>query len=108
MRKNLVLTVANPNAAGLHKHASDADARTGHYRSINITMAEMAKGLGKYLGVEVTDETGLAGGFDYSLDVSYPPKADEIRRAVLDQFGLQLTPATDGQQFEFLVVERIR
>jgi uncharacterized protein (TIGR03435 family) len=108
MRKNLVLTVKNPAAGGLHNHTSDADAQAGQYRSSNITMAEMAKGLSKYLGVEVTDQTGLAGGFDYSLDVPYPPRADDLKKAVLDQFGLDLTPAADGQQFEFLVVEKVR
>jgi len=108
MRKNLVLTVKNPSAGGLHKHTSDADAQAGHYRSSNITMAQMATGLGKYLGVEVTDQTGLTGGFDYSLDVPYPPRADDIKKAVLDQFGLELTPAAYGQQFEFLVVEKVR
>jgi uncharacterized protein (TIGR03435 family) len=108
LRKNLVLTVKNPAAGGLHKHTSDADAQAGQYRSSNITMAEMAKGLSKYLGVEVTDQTGLAGGFDYSLDVPYPPRADDLKKAVLDQFGLELAPAADGQQFEFLVVEKVR
>jgi uncharacterized protein (TIGR03435 family) len=108
MRRNLVLTVKNPAAGGLHKHTSDADAQAGHYRSSNITMAQMATGLGKYLGVEVTDQTGLTGGFDYSLDVPYPPRADDIKKAVLAQFGLELTPAADGQQFEFLVVEKVR
>jgi len=58
--------------------------------------------------VEVTDQTGLAGGFGYSLDVPYPPRADDIERAVLDQFGLDLTPAADGQQCEFLVVKKVR
>ena len=108
MRKNLVLTVANPNAGGLHKHTSDAEARNGHYRSINVTMPDMAKGLGKYLGVEVTDHTGLTGAFDYSLDVSYPPRADEIKKAVFDQFGLELSPATVGEEYEFLVVDKVR
>lgn len=108
MRKNLVLTVKNPAAGGLHKHTDDTNARAGGYKSRNITMAQMAKSLGKYLGVEVTDQTDLAAGFDYSLDVPYPPRADDIKKAVLDQLGLELTPAADDQQFEFLVAEKVR
>ena len=108
MRQNLVLTVKNPNAGGLHRHTSDADAQAGHYRSSNITIAELAKALSKYLGVAVTDQTGLVGGYDYSLDVPSPPRADDMKKAVLDQFGLELTPAADGQQFAFLVVEKVQ
>ncbi len=105
MRGNLVLTVKNPDA-GLHKHSEANGDGAANFKSHNVTMSELAKGLAKYLGVKVTDQTGLTGGFDYSLDMPYPPTPDDIRKAVQDQLGLQLTPAKDGEQFEFLVAEK--
>ena len=111
MRPNLVLTLKNPAAGGLHKHNDNSATGAGGFESSNITMAELANGLGKQLGVEVTDQTGLAGGFDYSLDVRnvpYPPTSDDIKKVLLDQLGLELTPAADNQQVEFLVAEKVR
>jgi uncharacterized protein (TIGR03435 family) len=108
MRKNLVLTVKNPAAAGLHKHSDGGATGASEFKSSNISMAGLAKGLSKQLGLEVTDQTGLAGEFDYSLDVPYPPTSDDIKKALLDQLGLELTPAVDNQQVDFLVAEKVR
>jgi uncharacterized protein (TIGR03435 family) len=107
IRENLVLTVKNP-AAGLHQHTESSGSETGGFKSSNVTMASFANGLSKILGVEVTDQTGLSGGFDYSLNAPYPPTADEIKKALLDQLGLELTPAADNQHIEFLVAEKVQ
>ena len=104
MRENLLLTVKNPGA-GLQKH-SDDDSSTN--RSVNVTMAQTANSLGKLLGVKVTDQTGLAGGFDFTLNVPRNATPDDIRTAVLDQLGLDLTPAGDNQEIEFLAVEKLK
>jgi uncharacterized protein (TIGR03435 family) len=104
MRPNLVLTVKNP-AAGLHKHTDDVGSRTN--RSINITMMQVANQFSKLLGVEVTDQTGLAGGFDFTL-TPRSPAVEDIKTAALDQLGLELIPAADNQQVEFLVVEKAK
>ncbi len=104
MRENLFLTVKNP-AAGLQKHAADGSNTS---RSVNVTMAQIANRLGKLLGVKVTDQTGLDGGFDFTLNMPRNATPDDIRRAVLDQLGLKLTPAGDHQKIEFLVVEKLK
>ena len=105
MRPNLVLTVKNPAAPGLHKHADDGSPTTD--RANDVTMAQVASQLGKLLGVKVTDQTGLAGGFDFTL-TPRSPAPDDIREAYLEQLGLDLIPANDNQQVEFLVVGRAR
>jgi uncharacterized protein (TIGR03435 family) len=105
MRKNLVLTVKNPAAASLHKHGDGSATGAGRF---HITMAKLANELGKRLGVEVTDQTGLAGEFDYTLDTPDPQAPDKIIKAIVDQLGLELTPAADNQQVEFLVAEKVR
>ncbi len=107
MRRNLVLAVKNP-AAGLHKHSEAGGDSTAEFTCHNVTMSALAKSLSKDLGVKVTDQTGLAGGFDYSLDAPYPPTPEDIRKAVEVQLGLQLTPAEDGQEIEFLVVDKVQ
>jgi hypothetical protein len=98
MHDNLVLTVKNPAAAGLHKHTDGA----------NMTMVELANKLGEMLGVEVMDQTGLAGSFDFHLNLPRPSTADGIKRAILDQLGLGLSPRPDKQKVEFLVAEKVR
>ena len=107
MRGDLVMTVKNPDA-GLHKHSETNGDDPANFKSHNVTMSDLAKGLAKFMGVSVTDQTGLAGGFDYSLDMPYPPTPDDIRKAVQDQLGLQLTPAQDSEQFEFLVARKLQ
>ena len=102
LRKNLILKVVNPAVGGLHRHISGGK----DFSSRNITMEMVANGLSEQLGVKVTDQTGLAGGFDYSLDLPYPATPENVKKAVLDQLGLGLIPATDNQTITFLVVEK--
>ena len=107
MRTNLILTVKNP-AIGLHKHTEDAgDGATG-FRSKNETMGDVASRLSNLLGVDVADQTQLAGGFDFTLNLLPGATTDEMKTTILDQLGLLLTPAADGQQVEFLVTERLQ
>ena len=42
------------------------------------------------------------------LEIAAGASPDEIKQAILDQLGLELTPAADKQQVEFLVVEKVR
>ncbi len=105
LRDNLVLTVKT-SASGLHKHTPADDAKPGQYRAVNMSMADVANRLNKLLGVTVTDHTGLAGGFDFTLNLPRAASPKQIKRAVLDQLGLELTPAKDSQPVEFLVVEK--
>lgn len=105
LRKNLVLTVKKAGA-GLHRHSDTADDSAAAYRSRNISMAEVANRLSRLLGVDVKDQTQLAGGYDFTLKLRPGATPDEVKTAILDQLGLQLTPAADGQEVEFLVAER--
>jgi len=102
MRPNLVLRARNTNLGGLHQHSDAAS----DYRSSNVTMAQLAQELTRQLGVEVTDHTGLTGGYDYSLNLHYPFSGDELRNAVTNQLGLDLAPSGDGTQTEFWVLEK--
>ena len=104
MRGNLLLTMKNP-AAGLRKHADDGSTPTD--RTVNMTMPQLADKLSKLLGVEVTDQTGLAGGFDFTLHPR-SPSVEDMKAAVLDELGLELVPAADRQPIEFIVVEKAR
>jgi uncharacterized protein (TIGR03435 family) len=104
MRPNLVLTVKDATIANQHKHVENGNSTN---RTINFTMAQVADELSKRLGVQVTDQTGLAGGFDFSLSPR-SPSPDDIKAALLDELGLQLTPAGDNQENEFLIVEKQR
>jgi hypothetical protein len=58
--------------------------------------------------VDVSDQTGLVGGFDYSLDMPHPFSSDDIKKALLEQPGLELISAADNQQVEFLVSEKVK
>jgi uncharacterized protein (TIGR03435 family) len=106
MRTNLILTVKSP-AIGLHKHTEDGGDGAAGFRSKNVTMGEVANRLSKLLGVDVADQTQLASGFDFTLNLRPGATTDEMKTAILDQLGLQLTAAADGQQVEFLVAERL-
>ena len=102
MRPNLVLRARDVGLGGLHQHT---DGSTG-YRSSNISMVQFARELSRQLGVEVTNQTGLTGGYDYSLDLVYPFSGDELKSAVTNQLGLDLAPSEDGKLTEFWVVEK--
>ncbi|MGA3181789.1 MAG: TIGR03435 family protein [Verrucomicrobiota bacterium] len=104
MRKNLVMMVKNAAAAGLQKHTEDGSTTN---RSVNVTMAQVADQLSRLLGVEVTDQTGLAGGFDFTLSPR-SPATEDLKEALLDQLGLELTPAADSPDIEFIVCEKVR
>jgi uncharacterized protein (TIGR03435 family) len=107
MRSNLVLSVKNPGV-GLHKHTEGADNSGAGFRSKNVTMDEVANRLSKLLGVDVADQTQLSGGYDFTLNLRPGATTDETKTAILDQLGLQLAPAADSQEVEFLVAERLR
>jgi len=105
MRSNLILSVKK-TSAGLHKHIDGGEDAA--FRIRNGTMGELARRLSKLLGVEVTDQTQLAGGYDFTLNLRPGATSDDIKTAILEQLGLQLTPAADGQKVEFLVTDKLQ
>jgi uncharacterized protein (TIGR03435 family) len=70
-------------------------------------ITQVAHELSKLLGVQVTDQTGLADGFDFTLSPR-APAPDDIKAAFLDELGLQSIPAGDNPQSEFLIVGKQR
>ena len=101
-RKNLILIVGDRSMGGLHKH-NDSEAE-GEFKVKNATMSQLADSLSRIFGVKITDQTGLDGGFDYTLNAPYPPTAEDIKKA-LSQLGLELVPAPNSEEIDFLVVQ---
>lgn len=104
-KSDLMLVVANPAAPGLHEHDPSQKQK---FQSRDVPMAMIADGLAQQLGVKITDETGLAGGFDYTLDLPGTPTVESITNALWRQLGLGLRPNPNGQGAEFLTVEKAR
>jgi uncharacterized protein (TIGR03435 family) len=105
IRMNLFLTVKEP-AIGLPKHSEAGGDTAAGFRSKNMTMGDVASRLSKLLGVDVTDKTQLPGGYDFTLNLRPSATTDEVKTAILDQLGLQLIPAAESEQVEFLIAER--
>ena len=74
----------------------------------NVTMPLLARSLRRPFGVNVTDATGLTNSYDYSLGFPRPATPEEIKRALEEQLGLELTPATDEPGVDFIVVEKTK
>jgi uncharacterized protein (TIGR03435 family) len=49
----------------------------GEFRVLNSTMGELSHQLSKLLGVAVTDQTQLAGGYDFTLNLRPGATTDE-------------------------------
>ena len=103
-RSNLVLRVKTSGASGLHPHGTAGNG----FNASNVTMPALAKDLRRIFGVNVTDETGLTNGYDFTLDLPRPPTPDDLKHALEEQIGLGLTPATNDQGVEFIVVEKAK
>jgi len=88
-------------------HPSQGDGESNQQASSKLarrwtstTMAQLANGLGEAMEAPVIDETGLAGKYDFSLDLTpYLPATGErpdigamMATAVREQLGLKLEP----------------
>jgi uncharacterized protein (TIGR03435 family) len=104
-RKNLLLILHNPAVIKLHPH-HDSETGAG-YRIKNITMPKLAGYLSRALGVKVTDQTGLHGGFDYNIDAPESPTPDELKKIFSDQLGLDLVPSSDSEETDSLVAQEV-
>ena len=105
----LILTVRNPNAAGLKRSASAnlPVSRSNGFISVHnfpISTLHLLLENNIYekntLGTPIVDRTGLTGYYDLKWD-STP---DGLKKAVLDNLGLELIPGED--RVEFLVVDK--
>ena len=105
----LVLTISNDNAPGLKRTAvlgyvnvANRDRGTGSYNCINEPISNLIGFLEDYLGVPVIDQTGLKGHYDIVIKGDSTPGG--LKRAVLEELGLQLTPS--NMPVHMLVVEK--
>jgi uncharacterized protein (TIGR03435 family) len=104
-RKNLLLILHDPAAPKLHPH-NRGEIGAG-YTVENVTMPELAGYLTRFLGVKVTDQTGLHGSFDYNIDTPASPTPDEMKKIFSNQLGLDLVPASDNEETDFLVAQEV-
>jgi uncharacterized protein (TIGR03435 family) len=102
----LLMKVKNPNAPG----RSPASGQGGGMQSSrgemtwkNQPLSSVGVNLEGYLGVPVLDKTGTDRTFDMTLKWEHDSK-DSLRKALLDQSGLELVPARE--RIEMLVVEK--
>lgn len=101
-RKNLLMIVGDKSAPGLHRHNNSEGE--GEFKVKNATMSQLAGSLSRIFCVTITDQTGLEGGFDYTLNAPYPRTVEDVKKAV-SQLGLELVPAPNSEDIDFLVVQ---
>jgi len=111
----LLLKVQNPNPPGLKPHVgNDGNSSSmGGNGIIKIQNQQLSGFVGgtieSRVGVPVLDETGLTGHYDLQLQWKSGPgesDKDAFVRAVRDQLGLELVPAT--RPIKMLVVEKVK
>jgi len=113
----LLFKIQNPNASGLKRSsaASQSGRNTredgpGFWSCKNSPVSTLAAYLENHLAIPVIDQTGLTDNFDISLKWKQlkwgENKPDELKRAVLDQLGLELVPT--NMPIEMLVVEKAK
>lgn len=116
----LVVAKNGPKIHPVESGESRTSGRPGHFEATKITMPKLADLIARQAGLPVTDATGLAGVFDFTLEWS--PSADlrvtsadgaaaadtqgpSIFTALEEQLGLRLESRKGP--VEILVVDRI-
>jgi uncharacterized protein (TIGR03435 family) len=109
----LRLTVKNASADGLRFSKSQngsATVNAGQFSCVNQPFSCLTSMLENQLNVPIIDATGLTGRFDIDLTWDQTDlrqqTTDSIKQAVLEQLGMELTPAK--QTIDMLVVEQSR
>jgi uncharacterized protein (TIGR03435 family) len=101
----LVLTLRKSDMPGLAPNNDSANQNNNRSpNSINCVSApvsKLAEFLENALGTPVVDHTGLSGRFD--MYVKWDGTSDGLKRAMLEQMGLELVPGRDT--VEFLIVD---
>jgi len=106
----LRLSVKNPDSAGLEPGQSQsggAHSGPGRFGCQNMRLSSLVSFLEGELKIPIVDATGLAGPFNVTL--TWEPaedSTDSLKKAVLDQLGLELVPAR--QAVQMLVVEKAK
>jgi uncharacterized protein (TIGR03435 family) len=116
----LILTIKNPTAERLEKSASSTSYsgdNPGHLSFTNQPISKLAEMLENRFRIPVIDQTGLANNYDFDVTwdeygrkvgYSFPdyPNLNGLKRALLDQLGLELMPT--NMPIEMLVVEKAK
>lgn len=110
----LLLKVKDANPPNLKSHGVDDGNSfwsSGNYETTirNVRLASFLNNIESTVGQPVIDQTELTNRYDLYLDAK--PRAREnqknaFRRALLEQLGLELTPAR--MPIEMLVVEKVK
>ncbi len=101
----LILQVRSPHAAGLRPNSGGKVLFTdapGSLVSHGQSLFGLVDYLRRTLGILVIDRTGIAG--DYDIDLKWDSSEEGMRKALLDEAGLELVPGREST--EFLVVEK--
>jgi uncharacterized protein (TIGR03435 family) len=113
----LLLEVRNPDAPGLKRSpgwnsqkGAGRSSGSHHWFCQNAPIADLADYVENCLGIPVVEHTGLTNRFDIDLKLNSPdadhPDPQNLKRALLDQLGLELIPA--NMPIEMLVVEKAK
>jgi len=116
----LLLTVTHPDAVGLRPGGNEngyAGGDLGHIYSTNMPLSDLARMLEDRFEIPVIDGTAITNRFDFTLvweengkrvNNRYPdyPNFTGLKRALLDQLGLELIPT--NMPVEMLVVDKVR
>ncbi len=112
----LVLTVARTEAPGWQpgsrsiylpeRFFGKGTPTDGHTLYHNADLNGLAALLEHHLGIPVINQTGISGLFTIQLDDDQTSDLQTANQFLLDQFGLQLTPAT--QVIDMLMVEKVK
>ena len=108
----LALKVKNTDAPGLkpsgQARASGRRGGPGGESGQDVSMPMVARILSHELQVPVVDQTGLAGRFDYQLNLDPMKSLEEKEKIVLDQLGLDLVPTQEKQVIKVLVAQKVK
>lgn len=105
----LVVAKNGPKIHAVEDGSGKTSGRPGHFEAAKVTMQHFADLIGRFLGQQVVNDTGLAGVYDFTLE--WAP--DELKTgdgaslftALQEQLGLKL----EGRKasVEVLVVDRV-
>jgi uncharacterized protein (TIGR03435 family) len=121
-KKEVAAYALTPAKGGMKIHAvegtgSQSNSTNGKMTAKHLSMARFADFLSRQLAMPVVDETGAAGGFDFTLEFSNErqqkaaeadggvPAAPSLFTALPEQLGLKLTARK--VQVDVMVVDRV-
>jgi uncharacterized protein (TIGR03435 family) len=104
------LKPADPSRLSPHQGSSSSRSGAGYSTYRNQTLSSLAWFIESRFGKPVLDKTGLTNNFDIDLKwdekVWQHPKLENIKKALLNQLGLELVPSREP--VEMLVVEKVK